>query len=160
MNLQEYIAVDGVENVIKVLNMIEKGKLDDVDFVEALACTGGCLGGLLLVDNPYNAKRVLKKYYNHMNFTYNLNSSSKEYYGKFISNVEPKKIYSQKLADDFSSAVKKMNYMNMLINSLPGIDCGQCGSPSCNAFAEDVVRGLSTSLNCKMLNIGGDNDES
>jgi hypothetical protein len=159
MNLQEYIAVDGVENVIKVLNTIEKGKLDNVDFVEALACSGGCLGGLLLVDNPFNAKRILKKFYNHVNFTYNLNSTSKEYEGKFISNIEPKKLYSQKLADDFSSAVKKMNYMNMLINSLPGIDCGQCGSPSCKAFAEDVVRSLSPVESCRMLNIGGTNNE-
>jgi len=52
-----------------------------------------------------------------------------------------------------------MKYMNKLINSLPGIDCGQCGSPSCKAFAEDVVRGLSKVEDCKMLNIGGTHNE-
>ncbi|HBX49299.1 MAG TPA: ferredoxin, partial [Clostridiaceae bacterium] len=51
----------------------------------------------------------------------------------------------------FESAVKKMKYMNNIINSLPGNDCGQCGSPSCRAFAEDVVKGLSSLNECKFI---------
>ena len=32
--------------------------------------------------------------------------------------------------------------------SLPGLDCGACGAPTCRAFAEDVVRGNSQKADC------------
>ena len=32
--------------------------------------------------------------------------------------------------------------------SLPGIDCGSCGAPTCRAFAEDVVRGKADINDC------------
>jgi Na+-translocating ferredoxin:NAD+ oxidoreductase RNF subunit RnfB len=28
-----------------------------------------------------------------------------------------------------------------IMERLPGLDCGSCGSPTCRCFAEDVVRG-------------------
>ena len=31
---------------------------------------------------------------------------------------------------------------------LPAYDCGSCGSPTCAAFAEDIVRGYSKELDC------------
>ena len=43
------LAVDGIINVIKVLEEIENGKLYDLDFFEGLACIGGCLGGSLVL---------------------------------------------------------------------------------------------------------------
>jgi Na+-translocating ferredoxin:NAD+ oxidoreductase RNF subunit RnfB len=36
-------------------------------------------------------------------------------------------------------------------NRLPGIDCGACGAPDCDAFAEDIVRGLSSIEDCRLL---------
>ncbi len=42
---ENIIAVDGIHNVVKILEEIEDDKLLDVDYVEALACTGGCVGG-------------------------------------------------------------------------------------------------------------------
>lgn len=152
MNIKEYIAVDGVVNVKKVFDNIVNGKLKDVDFVEAYACSGGCLGGIFLVENPYNAKRITKKYYSRINYTYAVEEISNHYRRKFSDDVRNMKFSNQKLADDFISAVKKMKYMNELINLLPGIDCGLCGSPSCKAFAEDVVRGLASLEECKMIN--------
>ena len=32
--------------------------------------------------------------------------------------------------------------------TLPGLDCGTCGAPSCRALAEDVVRGYTTEHDC------------
>lgn len=151
MNIEEYITVDGVENVKKVFDDIEKGKLNNVDFVEAFACNGGCLGGVFLIDNPYNAKRIIKKYHNRINYTYGVGELSDEYRKQFIENVRDLKLPSQNLANDFVSAIKKMKYMNEIFNMLPGTDCGQCGSPSCKAFAEDVVRDLAALDDCKMI---------
>jgi len=36
--------------------------------------------------------------------------------------------------------MRMMADIQNLKSSLPGIDCGACGSPSCRAFAEDVVK--------------------
>jgi Na+-translocating ferredoxin:NAD+ oxidoreductase RNF subunit RnfB len=35
-----------------------------------------------------------------------------------------------------------------LKKQLPGIDCGACGAPSCEALAEDVVCGLALPDSC------------
>ncbi|MDF2675616.1 MAG: 4Fe-4S dicluster protein [Clostridiales bacterium] len=159
MGFKEYIGVDGVENVIKVLDDIENGKFKEVEFVEVFACTEGCLGGILLVDNPFNARRIIRKYYNKNGYASNTENIVDKYKEQFTANYESNKNNSHKFADDFSSAVIKMKEMNRLHNMLPGIDCGQCGSPSCRAFAEDVVRGLSSEEDCKMIINGGEKDE-
>jgi Na+-translocating ferredoxin:NAD+ oxidoreductase RNF subunit RnfB len=33
-------------------------------------------------------------------------------------------------------------------DTLPGIDCGSCGSPTCRAFAEDVIKGNAEPDGC------------
>ena len=61
----KYLAADGIENCIKVLDEIENGTLSTLEFVELNACTGGCVGGTLNVENPFIAKarlRSLRKY--------------------------------------------------------------------------------------------------
>jgi Na+-translocating ferredoxin:NAD+ oxidoreductase RNF subunit RnfB len=35
-----------------------------------------------------------------------------------------------------------------LRKDLPGIDCGACGAPTCRAFAEDEVKGISCGARC------------
>ena len=44
-----------------------------------------------------------------------------------------------------------------LRNSLPGIDCGACGAPSCRAFAEDIIRGRADISSCVIKGVK-DND--
>ena len=62
----EYMAVDGIHQVISVLEKIEMGELKNVVYCEAQACVGGCIGGVLAVQNPFIAKvsinHLLKKY--------------------------------------------------------------------------------------------------
>ena len=38
--------------------------------------------------------------------------------------------------------------MNAILEGLPGYDCGSCGSPTCRTFAEDIVRGYCTEMDC------------
>ncbi len=54
------IEADGIGNVIKVLEEVEDGKLDNMDFIELNACMTGCLGGCLTVENPFVARARLK----------------------------------------------------------------------------------------------------
>ncbi|KYH34330.1 periplasmic [Fe] hydrogenase large subunit [Clostridium tepidiprofundi DSM 19306] len=160
MGLKQFIAVDGIENVKLVFDDIVNGKFKDVDFVESYACNGGCVGGIFLIENPYNAKRITKNYFDKINFTYGVKEISDYYHKEFSGDVKNIKVVNQKLADDFMSAVRKMKYMNELVNMLPGTDCGLCGSPSCKAFAEDVVRGLASLDECIMIKNGGEKNES
>ena len=41
-----------------------------------------------------------------------------------------------------------MTEIERIRKSLPGIDCGACGAPSCRAFAEDLVRGVADPKAC------------
>lgn len=50
------LAADGIENIIRVLEDLEDEKITDVDFVELSACAGGCVGGILTVENPFLAR--------------------------------------------------------------------------------------------------------
>lgn len=53
----KYLAADGIENVIKVLEEIEDEKLDRLDFVELNACSGGCVGGSLTAETRMSQRR-------------------------------------------------------------------------------------------------------
>ena len=40
-----YLAADGIENVIRVLEQIDNSDFPELEFVELNACNGGCVGG-------------------------------------------------------------------------------------------------------------------
>ncbi|MCH5202904.1 MAG: 4Fe-4S binding protein, partial [Oscillospiraceae bacterium] len=52
----KYLAADGIENVIRVLEELEDDHIRDIEFIELNACSGGCIGGVLTVENPYVAQ--------------------------------------------------------------------------------------------------------
>lgn len=58
--------VSGIYNVVSLLQQIERGRSVNVDFIELLACAGGCLGGPLNTRNPFegyvNLKALIEKY--------------------------------------------------------------------------------------------------
>ena len=55
-----YLAADGIDNVICVLDQIENGNIPQLEFIELNACTGGCVGGVMTVENPFVAKARLQ----------------------------------------------------------------------------------------------------
>ena len=58
---ENYLAADGIENVIRVLEDMEDQKFSNLKFVELNAGNGGCVGGVLTVENPYVAEVKLKR---------------------------------------------------------------------------------------------------
>jgi len=52
------------------------------------------------------------------------------------------------LDKDISKAIQKKKEKEAIYSSLPRIDCGCCGAPTCRAFAEDIVRGRSKIDDC------------
>lgn len=145
LKLDNYIAVDGIHNVMHVLEEIENDKLKDVEFVEALACTGGCVGGPLTVENNFVAKTRLKK----IARTANGPEEASDFMGidpmwEVSVNSRPQSY----LDADMSVAMQKLARIDILEEELPGLDCGSCGAPSCRALAEDIVRGTAKETDC------------
>ena len=60
LGVDGYLSVDGVHNIIPVLEEIENERLTDLDFFEGLACTGGCIGGPLVFENGFVARNRLR----------------------------------------------------------------------------------------------------
>lgn len=145
---EQYLAVHGIHNVIKVLEEIVEDRLEGVEFVECLSCTEGCLGGPLTVENPFVARTNLKwqiKKAKQKDFA--SENSSRDYQDLlWTEDVEYKPIL--KLDEDMMKAMKKMQKMEEINEGFPGLDCGACGAPSCKALAEDIVRGLACETDC------------
>ncbi|MCK5597094.1 MAG: hypothetical protein KAJ04_06575, partial [Candidatus Eisenbacteria sp.] len=52
------------------------------------------------------------------------------------------------LDPDIARAIAKVKERDEIYASLPKIDCGACGSPTCMAFAEDIVKGYAELSAC------------
>ena len=142
-----YLAADGIENVIRVLEELEDERIRNVEFVELNACTGGCVGGVLTVENPYVAQariHTLRKYLpvsqNHLKD----GVPDKMMWDKPLEYDE--NVLS--LDKDINKAMEMMEQIEKIEASLPGLDCGSCGAPSCHAMAEDIVKGSAKETEC------------
>ncbi|MCT4606024.1 MAG: 4Fe-4S dicluster domain-containing protein [Marinisporobacter sp.] len=149
LDIQNYLCVDGIENVIKILDEIENGKLEGIQFVECLACINGCVGGCLTVENPFIARnRIRKLSQKYMeNKEIRLNKTLQDF--MLQEEIHPKNV--RKLDDNIMEAMKKMEQIDEVYELLPDLDCGACGSPSCRALAEDIVLGYSDLDDCMIL---------
>jgi len=149
---KESIVVDGIKNVINVLDGIENGKLRNIEFIEARACPEGCVGGALTVADRYVARGRIRKL---------VISDEKESEIKreevikhfregdyvFEKRLSPKS-FAICLDSDPVKAVEKMKLRDEIHGSLPGLDCGACGAPNCRALADDVVQGRAEITDC------------
>lgn len=139
-----YLAADGIENVIKVLENLEDEMFRDLDYVELNACSGGCVGGVLTVENPYIAKAKLKRLRKYLPVS--CNHMGQEPFPKWDRKLEYAPVLE--LDPDVKVAMSKMTEMQAIEERLYGLDCGSCGSPTCRALAEDIVRGYATEDDC------------
>lgn len=144
------IAVHGIDNVDHILEQAMQGGLDGIDFIEALACPEGCLGGPLTVENPFIAKENLKNEIEQImqNDNHHNNIDESDNIDEYIwkSTVEYSPI--MKLDDDMNKALEKMQMIDEITKGLYDLDCGACGAPSCRALAEDIVRGIAKETDC------------
>jgi len=151
LKAEDCLAVAGLSNAIKVLNDIENGSLKDIEFVECLSCSGGCIGGSLTVENVYVSRSKVIKLVELLGETPQQDRDKiRQLYRKNYFFMEAKLLPRtlKPLDRDISKAIEKMREKQTIYESLPKIDCGACGSPNCMAFAEDVVRGEVEIDNC------------
>ena len=153
------LATDSLHNVIEFLEKIENEENADIDFLEVRACDEGCAGGVLTSGNRFlTVERLKKRSQQIVEEIEKLPMTSspeiqdfKEFLIERIG-IDPIKPRSMdKLDEDMATAMKKMERVQRIMCFLPGIDCGSCGAPSCQALAEDIVKGKAAISHCIFL---------
>ncbi len=147
-----YLAADGIDNCIHVLEQIDNGIIPNLEFVELNACTGGCVGGVMNIQNPFIAKARLRSLRRYLPVSCNFLEQGneiipEEYLFESFPNYRP----IAKLSDSFSESLRMMSKITEIKEILPGIDCGSCGAPTCRAFAEDIVKNNAELGDCPIL---------
>ncbi len=147
---ENYLAADGIENVNRVLDQIENGNIPQLEFVELNACTGGCVGGVLTMQNPFIAKARLQTLRRYLPVSQNFLIGEEANYipEYYLFNELPEYQPISRLSSSMAESMRMMADIQKLRDTLPGIDCGSCGAPTCRAFAEDVVKGTANIDNC------------
>ncbi len=145
-NIENYLSCDGISNVLNVLSDLEDEKFPNLDFVELSACPAGCLGGVLTVENPYIARTKLLKLRKNLPETSSmpLNTIPPEMLWDINLSYQP--VFE--LKGNLSEKFQRYKLMEELLESLPGLDCGACGAPTCRSFAQDVIENKSVISGC------------
>ena len=148
------IAIDGIHSVVKFLDRLENDEVKGFDFLEMRACDQSCAGGILLTGNRFTTTERLeqrsKKYPTYLEEQLVSSLDKNELTNNLlIDKIKPHNAF--RLDDDISKAMEKMSKAQRIICFLPGIDCGACGAPNCQALAEDMVQGKAKMSDCVFL---------
>lgn len=150
---QKSMAVDGINNVVKILERMENEEVPDLDFLELKSCHQGCAGGILLTGNRFLTVERLQKRSKRYPFIgeddlscVNCKAIEPTLKGEPIL---PNYVFA--LDTDRMKALEKLQKMDRILCQLPGIDCGACGAPNCHALAEDMVQGKAKMTDCVFL---------
>jgi Na+-translocating ferredoxin:NAD+ oxidoreductase RNF subunit RnfB len=154
LRLKNSLAVSGLADILKVFDDIERGNLRNIDFIEAYSCRQGCVGGSLTVENVYISYNKILKLIETLEFEQikacpDIREVRKLYGQKYFfirGKFEPRPLIP--LDKDLAKAIRKRKEKEEIYESLPKIDCGACGAPTCITFAEDVVRGDAELSDC------------
>ncbi len=144
-----YLAADGIENAINVLEDLEDQKFHDLEFIELDACSGGCVGGVLCVENPYVAQAKLKRLCKYLPISRNHLGQKVVEGAMFERKIEFEPVF--KIGKNMAESLSLMKKIDELCNKFPGLDCGSCGAPTCKALAEDIARGYAREGDCVHL---------
>lgn len=151
------LAIDETNNVIEFLERMENEEQCDIDFLELRACDQSCAGGILTSGNRFFTVEWLRKWAGkttraRVDENLQKNEASIENYRDYllqhigVNKVLPRSM--DKLDEDMKRAMLKMQMVRELMKSLPYVDCGLCGSPTCNALAQDIVQGQADITRC------------
>jgi iron only hydrogenase large subunit-like protein len=143
---EKYLAADGIENVIRVLEELEDERIRELDFIELNACSGGCVGGVLVVENAYVAKARIQRLRKYLPVSQNHLPGEVPKPMRWEEELEFAPVL--KLSSNLEEAMRMMEEIDAICEGLPGLDCGSCGAPSCRALAEDVVKGVARKSDC------------
>ena len=115
---EEYLAADGIENVIRVLEDMEEQKFTNLKFVELNACNGGCVGGVLTVENPYVAEVKLKRLRKYMPVARSHIEGNAEELVKWTKEVQYEPVFN--LGNTMMESFARLTQVERLCKQLPG----------------------------------------
>jgi len=148
----DYLAADDIENVIHVLDQIENDNIPPLEFIELNACTGGCVGGVLTIQNPFVAKARLQTLRRYLPVSQTTIPKGETYVSAdYLFEDMPTYKPIGRLGDSFAESMRMMADIQKIKSMLPGIDCGSCGAPTCRAFAEDIVKNTACIEDCRII---------
>lgn len=137
-----YLAIDGVDNCIKVLDDISQGNLSKC-FIEMSSCVGSCINGPIMEKNH---KRPLRDYLEVVNYAGN---SDIELYGledkslekEFVS-IKKKFVYPTEI--EIGEILKQMGKETLADE----LNCGSCGYNTCRDKAVAIYQGKANISMC------------
>jgi len=149
-----YISVSQFPNIIRIFDDIEKGKIKGVEFIECYACSGGCIGGPLTVDDTFVSTSKIQRLIEIMGEPpagFQDGIQKRYIKGDYFLRQTIKARPTQASPISFEEKIKRMKAKEDLAKMFPGLNCGLCGAPTCNVFAEDVANGLAIPDDCVLL---------
>ncbi|HEX2952457.1 MAG TPA: [Fe-Fe] hydrogenase large subunit C-terminal domain-containing protein [Bacillota bacterium] len=156
LSIENGLAVDGIHNVLQVLEEIELERLTDVDYLEALACPDGCVGGALTVENRFVARVKIRNLADRWKGAPLADETVRR--GSALFNEHElfrrgdlQALSGLQLDANLADAIRKMGQVEEVLPQLPGLDCGSCGSPTCRSLAEDMVLGMAQLSDCVFI---------
>ena len=154
------LSIDEIHNVTEFLEKVENEEIEDIEFLELRACDQSCAGGVLACQNRFlisecmyaRARKIAERERNGEITNDSKLDAERDYLLQDVrvSAVKPRSMLA--LDDDVAKALEKMEKINKIQCMLPQIDCGVCGSPSCNALAEDIVCRDASLQRCVFMN--------
>ena len=148
---EKYLAADGMENVVHVLEELDNGSFPDLEFIELDACAGGCVGGVMTVVNPFIAKARLRTLRRYLPVSQNWGNEDDKIPEDVIVPLDFEYTPVASFGKSREESMRMMSRMEEICAGLPDIDCGSCGAPTCRAFAADIVRGTAKLEDCPVL---------
>ncbi len=136
--------VTGMQHVVNVLEKVEDGRMNDVPVLELRICDEGCFGSPLLGEDPFIARRRWLDA-----------GMPRDVHASAVRRKTPLAAKAGlRLDNDMSKAIDKLARIDILVKSLPQRDCGLCGCPTCVAFAEDIILGKASRMDCAFFHEG------
>lgn len=152
VNAPNYLVADGLPNVISILQEVDLGRLQDVDYLECQICHTGCVGGPLTVENPFKARIMIRNLVKKLPSALSVDSmnriSERSRQGFFNTEQSIEARPVMHMDRDINKAIQLVSRSEEILRELPGLDCCSCGSPSCRALAEDIARGYAAITDC------------
>jgi len=151
LSRRRYLHVTGLSNIIQVFDDIARGKLRNVEFIEAYNCWSGCMGGNLTTANAYVT----------LSMCHAMMSNLPEMDPETEAEVErrfpledfslERPIRPRPVSDStwsLKDRVRIMQESEATLNTLPGLNCGLCGTPTCKELARDISVGDASRTDC------------
>lgn len=142
LSREHYLPLTGLTDIIKVFDDIEMGKIRNIEFLECHACQGGCIGGNLTVENLYVARS--KNLHLIASITPPDSTFKNEVERRYaIENFSLRRPLKPRIIEEGVSELRervtRRKRADELLKSLPLLNCGLCGAPTCKNHAEDVA---------------------